>query len=280
MWDRPHVSVTLVTNDLAIGSEPLIKAAKSKLERRGFELSAQEAHDLAHPWHLTWWHKRRLRSWFSGGGSSQDLFMYIEDDIVVTRDNIAYFTQFLEAAKREGLLPGFLRFEKGAKGKRISPDYRGFQQVSNKEKRTLNGQRFIAPQFSYWAGFIVDRELCAEYLNSPWSDLATADQMPQSKSHSCRVQAAWALTFVGVPDGLPSRYVVPVDENDHPLECCQVWHSANNYSVSKELNFGTVAMKDIFHDPSPIVSMRQFLWEGQALLRRARKKAKKLLALT
>ncbi|MEL6486469.1 MAG: hypothetical protein AAFQ13_04900 [Pseudomonadota bacterium] len=276
LWDRPQVSVTLVTNDLSIGEEPLIEAARTKLEERGFTLHIDQAHGMAHPWHLTWWHKQRLKEWFAEEGSPDDLFMYIEDDIVVTRDNIAYFTQYLEAAKSQGVLPGFLRYEEEANGRRISPDYRGYQQVGDSERRTLNDQPFVAPQFSYWAGFIVDRELCAEYFASPWSDLEAADKMPQSKAHSCRVQSAWALTFVNVPEGLPSRYVVPIDEDGNPLECGMVWHSANNYSASKDLNFGTVAMNDIFHEPSLIVAARQMMWEGRALLRRAVTKLKKI----
>lgn len=275
-WDRPKVSVTLVTNDLAIGNEPLIMAAQKRLEERGFDLHIDQTRDLAHPWHLTWWHKQHLRKWYDAGGSEEDLFMYIEDDIVVTRENIAYFTQYLPAAKANGVLPGFLRFEKGKNGERISPDYRGFQQVTPQQRMTLHGQDFIAPQFSYWAGFILDRELCAEYFASPWSDLETADTLPQSDRHSCRVQSAWALTFENVPASLPSRYVVPAGDNDAPLECCQVWHSANNYNVSKEHNFGTVPMDDIFHNPSPIVSARQGLWEAQALTRRAAKKLRSL----
>lgn len=271
-WDRPGVSVTLVTNDTAIADEPLIREAKALLARRGFELFIDQVHDLAHPWHLTWWHKRHLREWFARGGTPDDLFMYIEDDIVVTRENVAYFTRYLDAAKSKGVIPGFLRFEKGSNGQRISPDYRGYQQLKEQEKIFLDGQLFVAPQFSYWAGFIMDREMCAEYFASPWSDMAEADTMPQSHRHSCRVQSAWALTFENVPDGLPSRYVVPVDAQIRPLECCQVWHSANNYSISKEHNFGTVAMEDIFHEPSMVVSIRQMLWDMQALLRRASKK--------
>lgn len=277
-WDRTGVSVTLVTNDPAIADEPLITEAKALLAERGFELLIDKVHGLAHPWHLTWWHKQHLREWFARGGTRDDLFMYIEDDIVVTRENIAYFTRYLAAAKAHGVIPGFLRFEKGSGGKRISPDYRGYQQVSAHEKMVLDGQPFVAPQFSYWAGFVMDREMCAEYFASPWSSMAEADTMPQSHRHSCRVQSAWALTFENVPDGLPSRYVVPVDVQNRPLECCQVWHSANNYSVSKEHNFGTVAMADVFHEPSMIVTARQKLWEMQAIIRRASKKFLKVTA--
>ena len=274
-WDRPQVNVTLVTQDLAIADEPEIKECAAALEARGFTLDFDQTHGMAHPWHLTWWHKTALREWHAGDGHPGDLFMYIEDDIVVDKDNLAYFERFLGPCKGRGVMPGFLRFEKGTDGTRISPDYRGYQAVTEKHRMEIDGQAFVAPEFPYWAGFIVDRDLCSEYLASPWSDLEEADTLPQSHNHSCRVQAAWALTYNNVPGGLPSRFVVPVDDDLAPLESCQVWHSANNYSVSKQYNFGTVKMADIFQNSPLVAGVRQAIWDAGALRRRAADKIKR-----
>lgn len=271
-WSRPEVSVTVVTNDLTIADEPLIQGTRKLLTRRGFSLQFDQTEGLAHPWHLTWWHKQHLQDWYAREGTPEDLFMYIEDDIVVDRDNIAYFQRFLPAAKQKGCIPGFLRYETLPDGTIMSPDYRGYQQVQDVQRMTLDGQDFVAPEFSYWAGFVLDRELCKEYFRSPWSDIDSADEMPQSRNHSCRVQSAWALTFENVPDGLPSRYVVPVDSDLDPLKSCLVWHSANNYTVSKTHNFGTVRMDEIFSSSRILVALKQTLWNAQALLRRISKK--------
>ncbi|TIX48977.1 hypothetical protein [Alteraurantiacibacter aquimixticola] len=276
-WRREQVTVTVVTNDLAIADEDLIGQAKRKLEAAGFALKFDRAHGMDHPWHLTWWHKRHLREWFDRSGTAQDLFMYIEDDIVVDADNIAYFERFLPGAKAAGCIPGFLRYEVLPDGTRMSPDSRGYQPVQDREKLTVDGQAFVAPQFSYWAGFVLDRELCAEYFASPWSDIDEADTLPQSRNHSCRVQSAWALTFENVPRGLPSRYVVPVDQELAPLPECMVWHSANNYTVSKTHNFGTVRMQDMLLEPGPLASLRQAHWDAQALARRLVDKVKREL---
>lgn len=276
-WRRDHVAVTIVTNDLAIAGEEGLLRAKAKLEARGFSLSFDQTHNLAHPWHLTWWHKDHLREWSGREGSPLDLFMYIEDDIVVSADNIAYFEKCLAGCKRAGCLPGFLRYEMLPDGTRMSPDSRGYQAVQESERLTIDDQDFVAPQFSYWAGFILDRELCEEYFASPWSDIEKADKLPQSRNHSCRVQSAWALTFENVPTGLPSRYVVPVDERLRPLPECMVWHSANNYTVSKTHNFGTVRMDDMLLEPGPGTALRQARWDAQAFARRLAAKIKREL---
>lgn len=280
-WSRPQVEVTLVTNDLALADEPLIRACGEKLAARGFVLLFDQTHGLAHPWHLTWWHKPAMREFFTKPQqNTRDMFMYIEDDIVVTEENIQYFERFLPAAKKIGCLPGFLRFEKGASGRRISPDYRGYQHVAQDNIVELDGQLFVAPEYPYWAGFILDPELFRQYDASPWSQLETADTLPQSFNHSCRVQSAWALTYDTIPEGLPSRYIVPVNADLVPLESCQVWHSANNYSVSKQYNFGTVAMHEIFQPSKLVASLRQSIWDASALRRRLadklRREARKL----
>lgn len=280
-WNRPSVSVTLVTNDPAINDEPLVIEARRRLEARGFTLRIDVTHDMAHPWHLTWWHKQHLRDWFereaAGEGTPEDLFMYIEDDIVVTRENIAYFTRWLPETRKRGCIPGFLRFETLPDGTVMSPDYRGHQLVRENERLTIGGQAFLSPSHPYWAGFILDRALCAEYLASPWSDLEEADKQPQSVSHTCRVQSAWALTYDTVPQGLHSRYVVPVTERLEPQPECLVWHSANNYTVSQALHFGTVKMKDVFLKPGPVAALRNRKWHFDAFARRARVKLAKEL---
>lgn len=277
-WGRPSASITLVTNDLALADEPLMLEAVAKVEACGYSVIYDKVHGLAHPWHLTWWHKTHLREWHAREGSPDDLFMYIEDDIVVSHENIAYLERYLPSCKAAGVMPGFLRYEVRPDGARMSPDARGYQAVTPAQVKMIDGQAFVAPVYSYWAGFVLDRELCSEYLASPWSDIETADTLPQSRNHSCRVQSAWALTFEQVPPGLPSRYVVPVDEHLRPLECCQVWHSANNYSVSKQYNFGTVRMDKMLIRSQPMASLRQAIWDATAFGRRAVDKGRRMLA--
>lgn len=277
-WRRPHVSVTLVTNDLAIQDEPTLRAAARLLNDHGFDLRFEHANGMAHPWHLTWWHKSHLREWFGRDGGQKDLFMYIEDDIVVDAANIDYFVSTLSAAKERGCIPGFLRYEVDRQENVIATDYSGYQSVEEGQKIDIRGQAYIAPRFPYWAGFILDRELCAEYLASPWSDLDAADTMPQSKHNTCRVQSAWALTYQNVPQNLHSRYIVPVDDNMRPLGKCQVWHAANNYSASSDHQFGTVPMDEIFQPAGLRAMTKQATWEAISWRQRALGKMRRLMS--
>lgn len=275
-WARPQVSVTVVTNDLAIADEPAMQSCTDSLRARGYEVRYDLAHGMAHPFHLTWWHKQHLKEWHAREGTPQDLFMYIEDDIVVTAENIAYFAKYLDAAKAKGFIPGFLRFEKLADGTIMNPDYRGIQEVVEAHKVVLDGQQFFAPKFSYWAGFIMDRDLCSEYFACWRSRIENLDRFKEDPGDP-RVQSARGLTFEKVPAGAPSRYIVPVDAADHPLPECLVWHSANNYVVSKAWNFGTVRMDEIFRKPGPRAKARQAIWNMGAFRRRVFDKIRRTL---
>jgi len=274
-WQGWDVTVYLDTNDLALADDPALAGATAAVQARGFTLCCDVAHGMAHPWHLTWWHKPRLREWAAQGGDAADLFIYIEDDIVITQENLAYFIHTLPLAREQGRIPGFLRYELADDGTVMTPDARGCQQVTAAERLVLGGQDFIAPHWPYWAGFVLDRELVSEYLASPWADLEQADRLPQSHNHSCRVQSAWALTYAAVPPGAHSRYVVPVDPYLDPLPECLVWHSANNYVRSKQHNFGTVRMADMYRASALGARFYNLRWKAQAFARRVGDKVRR-----
>ena len=72
------------------------------------------------PWSLPFPHKQI----FADRKNDYDLFLYSEDDTLVTEKNILAFLE-LSAALPEGEVPGFLRFEQGADGSVNFPEIHG-----------------------------------------------------------------------------------------------------------------------------------------------------------
>ena len=70
------------------------------------------------PWSLPFAHKQIL----ADGLSEYDLFIYSEDDILITERNIQAFLR-LSASLPEDEIPGFLRFEEGPSGAKNYPDF-------------------------------------------------------------------------------------------------------------------------------------------------------------
>jgi len=244
-WQQTDIAIAIVTNDLALADDPALSAVMNELNNSGRKVTFDKTHGLEHPWHLTWWHKQRLRQWAEQAGDG-DLFCYIEDDIAVPRAAIDYFMQYLDAAKQRGVIPGFLRYEIDADNRTISTDFRTHQSIADDDIISLSGTSFVPLEYPYWAGFVLDKKLADEYLRSPWSQIDSANAQPQSHGHTCRVQSAWALTYHNVLPTMPSRLVAPVDADLQPLEQCCVWHTPNNYSATRSYGFGTIALGSVF----------------------------------
>lgn len=274
-WQCDDVSITIVTNDMAIADAPELEAISNALDARGFRLEYDRAHSMEHPFHLTWWHKRRLREWHASGGSPNDLFIYIEDDIAIEWKSLKYFCDFLPALKGSGFIPGFMRYEIDESGSKMAVDQTITQIVDNSDILQFNGARFASSLYPYWAGFIMDRELCGEYISSPWFGRTSAELEPKARGHTCRVHSAWALTYWNVPERRPSRYLIPVDANLEPLDDCLVWHSANNYHGSNKDRFGSIEVSKIFASPGIAALIRVYLQKasqaGLMTLDRARR---------
>jgi hypothetical protein len=60
---------------------------------------------------LPWRHKKIIQEEFLSDTSPFDLFIYLEDDIFLTSENVAYFVAFRQALDRIGCIPSFVRCE-------------------------------------------------------------------------------------------------------------------------------------------------------------------------
>lgn len=73
------------------------------------------------PWSLPFAHKRL----FADRANRYDMFIYSEDDILITETNIQAFMEVTPLLKSDEIA-GFLRIEKAAEGKKSYPDMHGF----------------------------------------------------------------------------------------------------------------------------------------------------------
>lgn len=279
-WDEPAVTVSIVTNDLALADHPELVPGIAALEQSGFTVSFDHATGLEDPFHLPWWQKHHLREWAEATGQPDDLFLYIEDDMAITSANISYVRRYLPAAKAAGVLPALLCYEVSPSGQSFVAGFRGPQIVQPQEIVELDGQRFIAPKFPYWPGYVMDRELAREYLRSAWADRETANRQPEGPRDDPRVHAALGLTYVDVPAGLNSRNVLPVDEDWQPLPECMALHIPGNYVRTHKYSFGTVPVAAMFLRPSLGSRAALALWHGRAFLRRATDKLRRTVGLS
>ena len=227
-------SVVIITNDIDAVQEDEIKR---RLENCNFDCGIIKCRDLAHPYMLTWAHKRFLQE-FADNDLVFRYFIYLEDDIVLREENVIYFDRYKAALADYGLLPSFIRFER-YQGVAYSVDFKRPALVRRRDFIDIAAMKFTNNYPPYAAMYIMDRDLAREHVNSDAFDEFSSRALV---SWDVRERAASGNCFVNVPPGRMHRYAVPIDDklNVHPMAL--VWHCADNYSTKPSTKLGKLRL--------------------------------------
>jgi hypothetical protein len=195
---------------------------------------------LGHPYLLTWCHFSIFREQFEQDESISH-FMYLEDDILIRPNNIAYWLQAREDLRPYGLIPSFLRFElKAGDTEPYSSDVTRkapFKQLP-KVKISDNYYYINLPK-PYQGMYLMDRDLMKEHLFGPSSN-------PDFGIWNIREKAAQGLTFANVPEGYFSRNLVGDDNSIKQIDSnALIHHTPNNYANNPDTGFGDLAVSDL-----------------------------------
>lgn len=234
------VIVTVVTNAKDITE---LKAVESTLTNKGFEYSIYVPYGLGHPYFLTWTHLEIFRKLYDDETITH--FLYVEDDILVVKDNVDYWLEAREALRRFGLIPSFLRFEKKSDTDQLySTDIVAPLTVSYCPRIELAPESgFLNLPNPYQGLYFLDRELMFEHLNG----LSTH---PDFGTWGIREKAAQGLTFLNVPVGCTARNMVPYNPRTNQINPrCLVHHLPNNYATDPKTVFGKTRIRDLLQPP-------------------------------
>lgn len=169
-------------------------------------------------------------------------FLYIEDDINLTEDNIKYWLNGRKKLKKYGLIPSFLRYEINAKNnEKYSVDVLKKLWFHNLPKIKISKKYYFLnlPQ-PYQGLYLLDRILLKEHLNGLSSH-------PDNVKHlwNIRERAAQGVTFSNVPSKFNSRNLVGYDSLNKKIDSdCLVYHLPNNY-IKKNDIFSRIKIKDL-----------------------------------
>ena len=101
------LEIVILTNEI---NEDKIKLLDKELKEINNYVNIFSVKNLGHPYLLTWSHYTIMRNKIND--SSFTHFMYLEDDIFITKKNIIYWMKSRELLKKYNLIPQFLRIEK------------------------------------------------------------------------------------------------------------------------------------------------------------------------
>ena len=235
-----EVSVYVITNTRNESELDLINNA---LSGKGFYSKIFTPHGLGHSYLLPWAHFEIVSANILD--QSYTHFMYVEDDILIKRENIEYWINGREILRNLNLYPSFLRVEKKNgddswySSDAIATSYAKHLPIVN----VVDGNySFLNLPYPYQGMYFYDRELMAEYLNS-------GAHTPDSGSKwLIREKATQGLTFFNFPDGFTSRNVIGYNIENKMIDSrAFIHHLPNNYAnhPDKTMMNGTIKVDEL-----------------------------------
>jgi len=197
---------------------------------------------LGHPYLLTWSHKS-LFSQILSTDTTVTHFLYLEDDLAFTRENMEYFLAARVELREYKLIPGFLRFEEKTPSDIVLTDIVSCQRFEETPMVKLGQSAFVSLSRPYQGMYIFDRELAEEYFS--WGGAGPFN----AGSWGIRETAAAGLTFKDPPPGFFSRIAVGVKAVGGtyvPIDGVLIRHLPNNYAADPSSKFGKVKPHSIF----------------------------------
>ena len=197
-------------------------------------LSIKSFPRLEDPWHLPWCHKQLISGQFLADSSTYTHFIHIEDDLLLSLDNLLYFDHYSGVLRPHRLIPSFQRVEyNSGKNQLRLLDQLGVADFEARAKTWHGEYAFVNPDYPHMAMFILDREMATEYVHSRSFDRIRSVELRPDWGLCER--ASMGLCFESPPKGYWSRYVIPVQaETKRTPSWSWIYHLANNYTGTRE----------------------------------------------
>lgn len=180
---------------------------------------------LGHPFLLTWSHRPIFEDLVSND-STFSHFLYMEDDIKITQQNVRYWHEANEALQVHGFIPGFIRYEELSDGTKVATDIRNVHRYF--EMARLSNDRYAYLNFKnpYQGFYLMTRKQMEGFLASKSSN-------PEFGPWPIREKATQGLVWEQVPRGCISNAFVGFRRGEGIDPRALVHHLPNNYARSK-----------------------------------------------
>lgn len=233
-----QVTVHIMTNTSNVNEKQRIADV---LAGKGFSFFIHTPTYLGHPYLLTWSHLGLFREQFSQDHSISH-FMYLEDDVLFTQENMIYWIQGRHYLGSSGFIPAFLRYEtRPDEGdQRYVLDVMDQADPENSPRISLGETySFISLPHFYQGMYLLDRE----YMNL---HLTTESSSPQDARWWIRERAADGINTYQIPKGFFSRNLVGYLPEKRQIDFrCLIHHMANRYTYSPDSRCGKIPVEQI-----------------------------------
>jgi len=187
-------------------------------------------HDLSNidPCYLTW----KCRELLYEQRNEYDIFMYIEDDILVPNKAIKYWLEYNEKLIEMNYNLGFLRIEVENNNEYITDLYGEKFDTTinlNETKYCVNNKN---PYCAFW---IYNKNEFNNFVNSKYYNINNIS------GYEIREQSAIGLH--GINTDYYKNTLIPI-VNNKLIEECKIYHMPNNYVLNKNTTLATIKFNE------------------------------------
>lgn len=216
------------TNNKNLTTDQLHKNKNGKLVIIWYDLTYIDPH------YLTW--KCRDLMAIQSRANEYDVFMYIEDDILVPWSAIDYWLEYSPLLLSKNLNIGFLRIEKNLYNEEVITDI----ESQLREFKIINDEIFyinnINPYCAFW---IYDKKEFARFVASELYDIKNI------LGGEYGIRESSAIGLHGLNTNWYQCTVLPWDNSKKRLhDGCKIYHMPNNYALNPETSFGKIKYED------------------------------------
>lgn len=194
---------------------------------------------IGHPYLFTWVHRQVFKDLFLKDARVTH-YLYLEDDIFFSAENMAYWLEARQVLKPFAAIPGFFRYEVDASGASFASDFLRAEHFSALPRIDHAGIGYSWVNFraAYEGMWLMDRELFSEFLSSE-------SFSPDHGHWRIRERATQGLIFENVPPGCFSRKFAGVLVGKGIDPRALVHHVSNKYVRDPSSRFAKILTDEV-----------------------------------
>lgn len=221
----------------------------SFLNKKNIKIEYFIPYGLGHSFLLTWSHLHVFRNLYCDESFTH--FLYSEDDLMITKENIDYWLNHIDILKPLGFFPSFLRIEINSKNLKTytSDVINPISQYDCNFLKFNNQIRFVNIPYAYQGCYFYDRDLMNEHLSSSSSNpdfIHSSKSLFKFNSTNIREKAAFGLTFFNTPPGYWSRCMIKLENGLKISESALIHHMPNNLCNDTSTPLGKIELSNLF----------------------------------
>jgi hypothetical protein len=197
--------------------------------------------DLDHPFSLTWTHRQQMLEHLE----DYDIFMYLEDDILIPWAAFEAWLSENEAVYKTGRIRGFLRVENPGGDKLYATDYTGPMPAPVIWR--IGQQYYFEPSRCYHGCWVYTKKQMKDFIqSSSWMnrEIFSGDDRDRAIFRG-DIRASAAAGMMKPLQGF-HLLVLPINSDGTFPDEVFIYHLPNNYSTNPDTIFGKTSTENLF----------------------------------